>query len=374
LEDKITSGSFYVESNGAKIPLPNDLLDIECFYPNSDSIDYGKDKITHNMPAVPNAPSGRLTIDQKNAVAVTKDNKNSFFKAFRYEFDYSAPRAAIEETGNHEELRHGYESGYYIYKSNGKGQANNTAWHSTSTATTEYFDYSNRGSLYFGGGYGKAELYTNKSDKNSWARTSENKLNGKVNFNGDFKGTLEFNNFLYKEESNESYTGDTWNYDEIYTYISGKVMIGTLDVTNEYVKYILKDENIPKDIVDGNIDAKLVGNWKLKERFEDDWGYCDVYWIFDADGTGKIYYYGYEFSSGSFSEEDPFSWYVKDGTLYTMYYWEYYEYPNEYSVSGNNLILNYEEYGKFTGALPRSTRAVSQEKTLKLKEKLRGKK
>ena len=200
-------------------------------YPYSDSSKYPEGNITVNkLPAVPSVPTGSLDNSRDGAV-VTAKNLNAFFEAFKQEFAPGGGNGAYravpeaEEGVYSEELKHGRVSGYWTGKLEGVGKREGE-WY---TERMEYHDYSNHGYLYFGGGYVRVLDVTLS---NSSRR--EMLLNGKMNFNGKFKGELVFDNFKYKYEKYGNGSEDT-------TY-SGSVKIGTLDITEKYMLEV--DEEI----------------------------------------------------------------------------------------------------------------------------------
>jgi len=247
---KDRKGSFYVESGGKKIDLPDSLI-WEILVPSSNKgEDLGDDKMAIN-PAVPAAPNGTLTDRAGNNALVNADNVSEFFEAFNAEFNgnYNAPRA-YENTYNTEKLLHGKVSGYYLRKNDEKRQVNSSKVYDVITATMSYNDYSNNGSLYFGGGFGEVvydtKFYSNKPGKYTAIDTTKTTLNGKVHFNGDFNGTLDFQSFKYEETQEfeyEFYSG-WWSGSSSssieYKLISGKVMIGSLDVTENYLEEVIR--------------------------------------------------------------------------------------------------------------------------------------
>lgn len=81
--------------------------------------------------------------------------------------------------------------------------------------------------MYFGGGFGELYFGFNKYTGGDRTFKYTTTLNGKVKFNGEFKRELDFQNFKYSYEFNK------YNYD--YKLIGGKVMIGTLDATQERI-------------------------------------------------------------------------------------------------------------------------------------------
>ena len=231
---KITGGSFYVQSvGGDSISLPARLLD--DIYPSSDSIVYPEGEITIKMPDVPSAPSGALSNHAGKNTAVTADNVKDFFMAYILEFDrYDyAPRAVNEEKETWEWLQHGIASGYVKYKGEDTYQRNNSGGYSSQTSIAEYHNYSNTGSLYIGGGLGSALFRHDKDDSSGWSETYETITNGKMKFNGEFKCELVFDKFMCKYEY-----GSGSNYESRYTYLSGSVKIGTIDVTQQYMEYV----------------------------------------------------------------------------------------------------------------------------------------
>ncbi|MCL1947911.1 MAG: hypothetical protein FWF51_12305 [Chitinivibrionia bacterium] len=244
----ITKGSFYVQSgNGTKFDLPASI--VSDFSLNGDD-KYPDDKITISMPAVPNVTGGNL--QNRGGESVNEENVNAFFSAFVQEFTYSYyyTRAAIEGKEIWEQLEHGRASGYYTEKGDRTWQSDAEGRYGGSATTTkvEYHDYSNNGVLYFGGGFGSAEFGESKENSSGLLETGETIIKGTVKFNGQFEGELVFNNFKYKDE-----WGRVTDYQNVYTYISGSVKIGDLDVTQKYFEYVIKGNSIPSENKTGSI-------------------------------------------------------------------------------------------------------------------------
>jgi len=227
------SGKFYVESKGKQIILPDSLIR-DFFWANSSKdTDYGDDKITLARPAIPAAPSGNLSDHTGNNAAVNADNAAAFFEAFMAEFYGNYPRgAANEATDTWESLGHGKVSGYFLRKKDKKGQKNNSGKYIVGTETMKCDNYSNEGRLYFGGGYGRLYVAFSKRTSNSYIGKDTTTINGKVKFNGEFKGELDFQNFKY-----ECKNGD--DNDREYKIIGGKVMIGLYDATQKYLDEVI---------------------------------------------------------------------------------------------------------------------------------------
>jgi hypothetical protein len=227
LEYGIRSGSFYVESNGQKVYLPNSSFG-NFLYPNSDNDHYGDEPINIILPAVPNAPNGNLSERDGNNEQVNDNNVIAFFATFVEEFEnpYNAPRsvrAVNEYKFSYENLEHGSASGYLLYKESGSGQYNNNEDREVYAGTMEYNDYSNVERLYFGGGYGIVVDYPDNTRKAT--------INGKVKFNGEFAGELDFQNFKYERTYNS-------NYEYEYKFVSGNVFIGGINVTDLYFEVV----------------------------------------------------------------------------------------------------------------------------------------
>jgi len=247
------SGKFYVESGGKKIDLPDDLVWEFCDPSSNKDVDLGNDKITLNTNVpVPAAPNGALT-ERAGGKVVSADNIAAFFEVYNTERDRMNGPRAYEFTHNTEELRHGAVSGYFLRKEDWKMQENNSEEYYVTTETMSYNDYSNKGSLYFGGGYGEVaygiERRPNKPGKYTVIDTTKTTLNGKVHFNGEFKGTLDFQNFKYEEIRKAEYelypggsASTSWNSGDMLEYklIGGKVMIGALDVTENYLDEVIR--------------------------------------------------------------------------------------------------------------------------------------
>jgi hypothetical protein len=131
------------------------------------------------------------------------------------------------------------------------------------------------------------------------------------------------------------------------------VKIGTLDVTDKYVKYVLKKESIPNSPPPNpSLDQKVVGNWLI---YEED-GYM-LFLIFNSDGSGSTYEYDEYYGA----YEDEFSWDSENGFLYIVW-WDGDEEVYEYLVSGSTLTITgeYDSYtcSKYNGTLPRGLRSV----------------
>jgi len=235
------SGNFYIESNGQKVKLHDSLLAYFTSYPNSQKgWDYGDDKITLARPAVPAAPSGNLT-ERAGGAAVNADNVGEFFSTFRQELNDRSPRAT-EEIESGESINHGAVSGYVFDKWENKYQENKSGAHKAGTQTVKYDDYSNNGNLYFGGGFGRSivgfrkDIYTSESYSSTQKDTTV--INGKVKFNGEFKGELDFQNFKFEYK----YESGTENYVKEYKLISGSVKIASFDATDSYIQYFLDSQ------------------------------------------------------------------------------------------------------------------------------------
>jgi len=223
------SGKFYVESNGQKINLPDSLVWYFIYPSSNKNIDYGDMTLNTNVP-VPAAPNGNLT--ERVGTSVSENNVAAFFEAFNaelYEYYRNVPRATEIKTWE-EELTHGKISGYFLKREDVKGAYNNSGEYGVATETMKYDDYSNEGRLYFGGGYGKLSISEYHYDT-SYTQKDTITINGKVKFNGEFKGELNFKNFKYKYE----------NYnDSKYKLISGKVMIGSYYATQKYMELVIR--------------------------------------------------------------------------------------------------------------------------------------
>ncbi|MCL1947303.1 MAG: hypothetical protein FWF51_09190 [Chitinivibrionia bacterium] len=283
-QSHVKSGYFYVESDSVKndvvrndsaaIKLKADTVKVKFdlpgrllfeFYPNSNYItDYPDEKITITMPDVPSVTGGDLS-DRGGGEDISDKNVNSFFRAFITELqNNNAPRAANEEKGTWEQLVHGTISGYYTEKGDYFWQANNAGELESGTKKVEFHDYSNGNILYLGGGYAKAFF-----DKSSGGnRTSETIINGKIKFNGQFKGELDFKNFKYRN------TYDT----------TTSVKIGDLDVTEKYWYYVVIGSSIAPDI--DLLSENYIGN----EKFEmDKWGnMASGNWYYLGSDGGEI--------------------------------------------------------------------------------------
>ena len=233
LKDEIISGRFFVESNNEKIDLPIDLWSV---YPYSHDTDLGDAEITPTMPEVPNAPNGSLS--NRGGESVSAANLYSFFEVFYEELYGNGDRSArgYEYRDSYEVLAHGAHSGHLHQKENSTGRGNNDRFANFSSRTVEYFDYSNGGRLFFGGGIGEANSQHGLRTNEGGNRTRESKQNGTVRFNGEFSGSLVFNNFRYKiEAGNED---NDWT-DE-FIHIGGTVTVGGIDVSEMYIETILK--------------------------------------------------------------------------------------------------------------------------------------
>ena len=336
----ITGGRFYVESYGKQIRLPDSLL-YRFSYPQSDSADYGNTPvINRTMPRVPSAPSGRLT--DRGGASVTSSNVDAFFYAVRSElfndYYYSSTRG-YESKEIWEELEHGRASGYMFQKENSIYKRNNSGSFSSVTGTTEYFDYSNEGSLYLGGGIGRASTSEWGYVASVYFDTYEHVYNGKVNFNGQFKGTLEFKDFRYKEEYRGS-SGTT------YSHVSGSVSIGSLGVTQEYMDLLRnKNNNWEKPNGGDVIDLNILINAQ-NEVWDDGYGDGIVFYAngtFDAVSGWGDYWEVYYNGGGT--------WYIDGGTvLYTQGADGFYGNAVG-TLSGNTLRMNGYELTKVSGVM-----------------------
>jgi len=311
------SGKFYVESKGKQIILPDSLI-WGFFWPNSGKDrDFGDGKITLARPAIPAAPSGNLSDHAGNNAVVNADNVSVFFEAFMEEFynNYNYPRAANEATETFEKLRHGKVSGYSLEKGDGKGQSNNSGIYSVGTQTVKYDNYSNEGRLYFGGGFGELYVAFSKHTSNSYTSKDTTTINGKVKFNGEFKGELDFQNFKFERKDE--------GFDRIeYKLVSGSVKIASFDVTDSYIKYVLKRGYEPEPILPpgptppgptpGGGVSLLTGDW------EESW--VDITW-----GGGEISGYDFDAKGGTVywdakvPQEDP-SNDVYPGAMMAVYF------------------------------------------------------
>ena len=325
------SGNFYVaDRNGNKITdlSPKDVRIFTNVY--SQNRDHGNTPtLDRTMPAVPNAPAGRLTNRSGANATVSSTNVNDFFRTLvsEYNNNYSRSIRGAEETYNWEYLEHGRESGYVLEKGNGTYKRNNSGISETWRGTTEFFDFSNNGILYFGGGYGEAGISLRNIDQCCCDSQKEHQMNGRVNFNGDFSGTLSFNNFRYRIER------DNWR--EIHTRISGSVTIGSLDVTDQYVRYVLNGEMIPGG---GGINqSAIIGTWIYSES--DSWEHLEWYLVFNADGTGTSSFYEYDFSTEEeWWESESFSWNISGNTICMAFDWNS-SWCETFSISSNSLFL-----------------------------------
>jgi hypothetical protein len=367
------SGKFYVESNGQKIPLPDSLINnneygngnrYSFYHPGSREYDYGDSKITVKMPAVPTAPNGALSDHTGDNATVSSVNVLMFLKAFKDELyerfgEGTIPRA-MESKNNYERRIHGKKSGYFLNKYNSEGQTNNSGNYGSITETVEYSDYSKYGVLYFGGGWAKAEIRFYKSTNYPTYSSTEKDttiINGKVKFNGEFKGELNFDNFKYAYEY--TYSDDNGSGSENGNKrISGSVKIGTFDVTEQYLKYVVNNERILF------VDAALVGTWIVDEENS------GKYYTFNDDGSGDYYYDDEWWGWNSRS----FEWSAERGNLY-LYdydysYWDDEYLFGEYSVNGTTITIVTIRYGelvlkKYDGELPEGVRgAVLKQKIM----------
>ncbi|MCL1948032.1 MAG: InlB B-repeat-containing protein [Chitinivibrionia bacterium] len=245
----IINGRFYVQSDEKDtiVLMPEALELFSSFYfsipdAGNGNYDYGADNITIKMPDVPNATGGNLT--ERGGAQVNDDNVAEFFSAFiqEIEYNYGFFRSENEEKTTKEEVKHGVKSGYRKYNEEETRQINSNKEYLSKTEKVEYYDYSNVGVLYFGAGFGSAKFeYKNYNSYGYIRHTYETILNGKLKFNGDFKGELVFDNFKYK------YVRENYE-DEEYLRVSGSVKIGNFDFTEQYIKHVVeKDKAIITD-------------------------------------------------------------------------------------------------------------------------------
>jgi hypothetical protein len=288
------------------------------------------------MPAVPTAPSGTLTNRDGGAQVSDSLSKLKFFDAFKEEFLNHRNIRSFESKETLEDLQHGDSSGYMIQKEECKEQGaynSSTGNHYLGTRTTEYNDYSNKGRLYFGGGWAKAQ----RGFRNSSTSTDTTIINGKVKFNGEFKGELDFQNFKF-EYSNIG-----------YKHISGKVMIGTLDVTQEYVKYVLKRERVvlPLPAEEKEIDPAIIGSW-INQEGEDP----RVVYNFKSDGTFDYYSSSGQDEKFYSNPSNPGKWFTQNDTLVMVI--GGHKDTTKYSISGSTLYFQgWWVLTKYTDELPK---------------------
>jgi len=271
-KNEVSSGRFYIESNGAQINLSPSLLRSFSRIESRERKSGNNNPIDTTMPAVPSAPTGML--NNRGGETVNVENIHDFFDAYisemraRYDDDYSsssnngdrrAPRSGNDDgfTGGWEYLDHGADNGYLLEKGNDTWRRNVDMGVGTQTKTVEYFDYSNVGTLYLGGGFGRAIINVYQENNNN--DREEYRKNGRINFNGEFRGTLDIQNLHYTLGQIDSIT---WRLR--YRVISGRVMIGSLDVTEQYVSRFLNNQDRPNDpgtngIINGAAQLNLSG-------------------------------------------------------------------------------------------------------------------
>ena len=290
------------------------------------------------MPPVPNAPQGSLSArPSATNVAVNVGNVNAFFRAFVRELDgyrRNAPRSIDEwsQTYTESRIQHGDSSGRIVKKDEWRylqtydNKSGNLISRGIGTYTTEYLDYSNAGRLFFGGGYGAALIYRHDDTHDCCCDARrEHKINGNLMFNGEFGGTLEFRDFYYKEEN------------RVLNLIGGKVMLGSLDVTDKYLRYVLRGNRV----IDGNpYPPELAGAWAMVSQWS------ERYLVFNADGTG-------ERRGRDEWENRSFSWDADSNNLCIyLSNWGSSVNCRNYFVIDNILFLDSEQYIKHTGDLP----------------------
>jgi hypothetical protein len=244
LEHIITSGRFFVESNGHQIDISTDIpvnLLYDFIVPEAE-IDYGDKPIDRAMPAVPNAPSGMLS--NRGGETVNSANLERFLQDYISDFRESRfflrQSRGMESVGREEWISRGMSNGYASRVENRSRQISNSADLGFHTATSELFDFSNRGDLFLGGGYGEAGIveYALPSSDTWWYR-DDYKLNGRVDFNGKFAGTIEYDNFHYS-------SGYYWS-ESVGSYsrnilLGGRVMLDALDITAQYMTAMFGDD------------------------------------------------------------------------------------------------------------------------------------
>ncbi|MCL2844187.1 MAG: T9SS type A sorting domain-containing protein [Chitinivibrionia bacterium] len=246
LENKITSGRFFVKSGNVEINLPIYLL-FSYIQPSTQNRIYGDDTpIDRTMPAVPTAPSGELT--SRGGATITAANLEDFLEIYAQELEQRNSRAGrgFELFEDIERLRHGEENGYVSTKERRSEIANDYGCIRTTTTTREFFNFSNLGNLYLGGGYGRSAIHGWEDFCGWYSNESrdEFKYNGRINFNGELAGSLSFQNFHYiiTEQLEQVEVSGSWQWKVEREVIlkNGRVVLNdTLDITEEYVLIVL---------------------------------------------------------------------------------------------------------------------------------------
>jgi len=245
------TGRWFIESGGRQIDMELGNWDC-CFgcdmnnwiFPNSDRRDMG-DAPNMRMPDVPTAPRGSL--GNRGGAAVNQANYLTVLELFfeerwnndndRWDSDKDSDRSARSNLGGQESfvyewLGHGNFSGYQRGSDNYTSRWNHNQGMDTRTATGEFFDYSNSGRLFLGGGIGESGLGSNGRNSDNWFWSFEQITNGTIRFNGDFAGELVYDNFRYRRESGDSAN----NWRTTLTHVSGSVRLGGIDVTDSYLE------------------------------------------------------------------------------------------------------------------------------------------
>jgi hypothetical protein len=331
------------------------------------SDDYGSGKSGGGeLPNLTNAgiSDGKLDAHDGNNDFVTEDNlENAKKEIFPGLYGYSNGLSAVRnirkvytETYENNDTIYGLYEGYCTMYDKGDYKYDDVKDCESENGTLKavYYNFSNYGKIFLGGGIGVAESYENYDDRG----THELKINGEVEFNGQYRGSVMYKNFyyikIYKSNKSPEYS------------FSGDIVIKSggreFSIADDFKKMLVGVPDTPDipDIPNPNLDQKVVGNWLIYE--EDD--FMEFY-IFNSDGSGSLYEYSERFGY----DEYEFSWYSENGFLYLTFFYEWWSDESwEYFVSGSTLTIT-RRYGsytesytcsKYSGALPRGLRNVRE--------------
>ena len=222
---------------------------------------------TLGLPSVPNATGGELTPRPAAPnVAVTANNLHDFAEAFSMMMisgGYFSPeqnsanrtksvnanrRARAAAANSNRTARSSWQTysdsgidtltGYHTgrrlshYTINGRYREinNGEEWNGNGTDIIQFFDFSHDGRLFLGKSIGIAHTASGfyNDETGSESGTGELKINGTIEFNGVFQGSLTYNNVHIKATFTYNYITD---YDDIkFEVLGGSLTAGSIDV------------------------------------------------------------------------------------------------------------------------------------------------
>ncbi|MCL1947475.1 MAG: hypothetical protein FWF51_10075 [Chitinivibrionia bacterium] len=173
-------------------------------------------------------PSGSLT--DRGGETVSQANLNEFFATLEEEIygsgnSYDGSSYESTEDFDWGFRESGSKSGYYDWRQISYTEKKTADGESISDKfTQEYHNYSNTDVLYLGGGMATQYNENYKETATSYEYVAEITINGKINLTGKYKTTIDFQNFKFKQDSKSDRD----------THIGGKIILGTLDITNRF--------------------------------------------------------------------------------------------------------------------------------------------